>query len=152
MKKKLTRNKLEEWLGQEIGLSDWMEIDQRRINAFADCTDDHQWIHVDEERAKKSPLKSTVAHGFLLLSLLPHFLAETEIYAYDAKMIINYGLNRVRFIRPVKSGARIRNRAVLKDVEKKKRKRILLTIACTIEIEGQSKPAAAAEVLALVYL
>lgn len=152
MKKKLTLKKLEEWKGQEIGLSDWIEIDQGRINAFADCTDDHQWIHVDEKRAKKSPLKSTVAHGFLLLSLLPHFLAGTDLYAYDVKMIINYGLNRVRFISPVKSGARIRNRAVLKDIEKKKWKKILLTVACTIEIEGRSKPAAAAEVLALVYL
>ncbi len=152
MKNKLTVKTLQGWQGREIGLSEWIEIDQSRINAFADCTEDHQWIHVDEERAGKSPMKSTVAHGFLLLSLLPHFLSGSELYACDIKMIINYGLNRVRFISPVKSGSRIRNRAVLTEIKKQKRRKFLLTVECTIEIEGGSRPAAAAEVLALVYL
>ncbi|MFO7865428.1 MAG: MaoC family dehydratase [Candidatus Aminicenantes bacterium] len=152
MKKTLTVKKLQEWQGHEIGLSEWMTISQDRINAFADATEDRQWIHVDVEKAGKSPLKSTVAHGFLLLSLLPHFLSTSKLYSYDVRMIINYGLNQVRFISPVKSGAGIRCRAVLKEVKRQKRKSVLLTVACTIEIEGVSKPAMAAEVLALVYL
>jgi acyl dehydratase len=152
MQKKLTLKKLKEWEGQEIGVSDWLMIDQNRINAFAECSNDRQWIHVNEAKAAKSPLKSTLAHGFLLLALLPHFLSGSELYDHDVRMIINYGLNRVRFINPVKSGARIRNRAVLKNVEKKKWRKVLLTVECTIEIEYTAKPAAVAEVLVLVYL
>jgi acyl dehydratase len=152
MKKKLTINTLQQWRGREIGLSDWILIDQKQIHAFADCTRDHQWIHVNEKRARKSPLKGTVAHGFLLLSLFPHFLSGSELYDYDLKMIINYGLNRVRFISPVKSGARIRNRAVLTGIEQRKRRKVLLTVECTIEIEGGSKPAVAAELLVLLCL
>ena len=152
MKNKLTLKKLKEWQGQEIGVSPWLEVGQSRINAFADCTEDHQWIHVDHEKAKKSPLRSTVAHGFLLLSLIPHFLSTSRLYDYEARMIINYGLNRVRFITPVKSGVRIRSRAVLKDIKKQKRRQILTSVECTLEIENRRKPAAVAEILALIYL
>ena len=96
-----------------------MEITQDRINAFAECTEDRQWIHVDEQRAKNGPLGSTVAHGFLLLSLLPHLNLKNEIFSLRSKMAVNYGLNQVRFINPVKPGNYIRNRAVLKDITKK---------------------------------
>ncbi len=152
MAEKLTLKTLKQYKGREIGLSDWMEITQDRINAFAECTEDRQWIHLDEKRAKKSHLDSTVAHGFLLLSLLPHLNLKNEIFSFRSKMAINYGLNRVRFINPVKPGNYIRNRAVLKDITKKGFRKILLSIENTIEIKDQEKPALAAETLALFYL
>ena len=152
MAEKLTLKTLKQYKGREICLSDWMEITQDRIHAFAECTEDRQWIHLDEKRAKKSPLGSTVAHGFLLLSLLPHLNLKNEIFSLSYKMAINYGLNRVRFINPVKPGNYIRNRAVLKDITKKGFRKILLSIENTIEIKDQEKPALAAETLALLYL
>ncbi len=152
MAEKLTLKKLKQYKGREICLSDWMEITQDRIHAFAECTEDRQWIHLNEKRAKKGPLGSTVAHGFLLLSLLPHLNLKNEIFSFRYKMAINYGLNRVRFINPVKPGNYIRNRAVLKDITKKGFRKILLSIENTIEIKDQEKPALAAETLALFYL
>jgi acyl dehydratase len=152
MAEKLTLKTLKQYKGREIGLSDWLEITQDRINAFAECTEDRQWIHLDEKRAKKGPLDSTVAHGFLLLSLLPHLNLKNEIFSFRYKMAINYGLNRVRFINPVKPGNYIRNRAVLKDITKKGFRKVLLSIENTIEIKDQEKPALAAETLALFYL
>ncbi len=152
MAKKLTLKKLKQNLGREIILSDWMEITQDRINAFAECTEDRQWIHVDEQRAKNGPLGSTVAHGFLLLSLLPYLNLKNDIFSLRSKMAVNYGLNRVRFINPVKPGNYIRNRAVLKDITKKGFRKVLLSVENTIEIKDQEKPALAAESLALFYL
>ena len=152
MTDKLTLKQLEELLGKEVGLSDWMEITQDRINDFADCTKDHQWIHVDQEKAKKGPLKSTVAHGFLLLSLLPYLNWEIDIFNKEIKMAVNYGLDRLRFIHPVKPGNRIRSRSVLKDISKKGFRKALLSVESTIEIEGKEKPALVAELLVLVYL
>ena len=152
MTEKLTFRKLKQYKGREICLSDWMEITQDRIHAFAECTEDMQWIHLDENRAKKGPLGSTVAHGFLLLSLLPHLNLKNKIFIFRYKMAINYGLNRVRFINPVKPGNYIRNRAVLKDITKKGFRKILLSIENTIEIKDQEKPALVAETLALFYL
>jgi len=152
MTEKLTLRKLKQNLGRQIILSDWMEITQDRINAFAECTEDRQWIHVDEDRAKNGPLGSTVAHGFLLLSLLPHLNLKNELFSLRSKMAVNYGLNRVRFINSVKSGNYIRNRAVLKDITKKGFRKVLISVENTIEIKDQEKPALVAETLALFYL
>ena len=149
---KLTLKDLEARVGQEVGLSPWMEMTQDQINAFAEATGDRQWIHVDEKRARKSPLKSTVAHGNLLVSLLAHFNLENEIFQQKFRMAINYGLDRVRFLHPVRPGDRIRSRTVLKDIEKRGLRKVLVTVENTLEIEGVDKPAMVAEVLALIYL
>ena len=149
---KLTTEYLQSWVGKEIGLSSWFEVTQDRIQAFADCTEDRQWIHVDVERARKGPLKSTVAHGYLLLSLLAHFNFEYEIFQKKVRMAVNYGMNRVRFIHPVRPGERIRNRAVLKSVEKRGLRKVLLEVENTLEIEHIGKPALVADALALIYL
>ena len=139
-------------LGHDVGLSDWLVITQERIDAFADCTEDRQWIHVDPDRAGRSPLGGTVAHGFLLLSLVPFFNFKSEIFSGRVRMAVNYGLNRVRFPNFVRAGSRVRNRAVLKALEKRGFRKVLVTVENTVEIEGQDKPAMVAEVLALVYL
>jgi acyl dehydratase len=105
---------LRQFVGKELGVSPWLTVDQERINEFADCTGDKQWIHVDVERAKReSPLGSTIAHGYLTLSLLPAMLQEVGIVPEGVSQVLNYGLDRVRFIAPVKAGARIRTRVVL---------------------------------------
>ncbi len=152
MTDKLTLEWLEEQTGVELGLSDWVEISQDRINAFAECTEDRQWIHIDEELAKKSPLRSTVAHGFLLLSLLPYFNFQYEIFKRRSRMVINYGLEKVRFVNPVKSGGRIRNRAVLKEVIPQGSRKALIRIENTLEIEDEDKSALVAEGLVLIYI
>jgi len=141
---------LRERVGEEIALSDWMTVSQERINAFADCTEDRQWIHLDEEKARNSPLKGRVAHGFLLLSLLPHLNRENDVFRMRYRMLINYGLNRVRFIHPVHAEKRIRCRAVLKHVTRKGFRKILVTVENTLEIEGENRPALVAELLALI--
>lgn len=143
---------LREDIGKQITLSDWMKVSQERIQAFAESTEDRQWIHLDEERAVESPLKGTVAHGFLLLSLLPHLNRENTVFQKKYRMLINYGLNRVRFISPVHAGKRIRCRAVLKDVARKGFRKLLITIENTLEIEGEDKPALVAELLAMMVL
>ncbi len=152
MAKKLTLEKLQEHLGKEIGLSDWMEITQERINAFADATEDRQWIHVNPVKAKFGPFRKTIAHGFLILSLLVHLSSRIEIFQKGVKMVTNVGMNRLRFISPVPVGSRIRNRCVLKQAAKKGDGKILITIENTVEIEGAGKPALVAEVLALVFV
>ncbi len=136
-------------LGQEFCVSDWLTMTQERINAFADCTEDHQWIHVDVEKAARGPLKSTIAHGFLLLSLLPYFLSRSPLARIKIKLLFNYGLDRIRFITPVKPGDQIRNRAVLKELRRRGFRRWLAKIENTIEIEGQPRPALVAELLIL---
>ncbi len=143
---------LEAVVGREVGSSDWLEMTQERINAFAECTEDRQWIHVDVDRARRSRLKATVAHGYLLLALLPYFNFQNLLMQYKIRMAVNYGLDRVRFIHPVRPGDRIRNRAVLKKVEKRGLRKVLLTVENTIEIEGAPKPALVAEALALLYI
>jgi len=148
----LTLKKLEEYKGKEIGLSDWMEIGQERIEAFAECTEDRQWIHVDPEKAKHGPYGTTVAHGFLILSLLVHLASQIELFQKGIKMVTNVGLDRVRFLTPVKRSSRIRNRIVLKDASDKGEGKILVTLENTIEIEGETKPALVADVLALVFI
>ena len=152
MNEKLSLKRLKEMAGSEVGLSDWLTITQERIDAFAECTEDRQWIHVEPEKASRSPLGGTVAHGFLLLALLPYFGRGNPLFNMEFKMAVNYGLNRVRFIHPVHPGDRVRNRAVLKDFRKKGFPRILLTIENTLEIEGRTKPAMTAELLAMFVI
>ncbi len=142
---------LEQFVGQELGVSDWLSIDQERINEFASCTGDDQWIHVDVERAQgESPLGSTIAHGYLTLSLLATTQMEIGIVPEGFSLALNYGLNRVRFIAPVKAGARIRNRVALLAAEPQGKGRLLLTFQNTVEIEDEKKPALIAETLALL--
>jgi acyl dehydratase len=143
--------KLKEMVGKELGVSKWVEVKQDRINAFADCTDDHQWIHVNEEMAKAGPFGTTIAHGYLTLSLLPSLTTEGVVVPEGIKMAINYGLNKVRFLTPVKVGSKVRNRAVLKDVTDKGGGRILIATENTIEIEGEEKPGVVAESLAMFF-
>jgi len=144
--------KFKQLIGQSNGITDWIIIDQAKINGFADVTGDHQWIHVDVEKAKKGPFGAPVAHGFLTLSLIPVF-SYTGKYAIEgAKMVVNYGLNKVRFINPVPVGSRVRSNMVITAVEEKKPGQILVTNTHTIEIEGQEKPACVAEALGMFFL
>jgi acyl dehydratase len=144
--------KLKTMIGQDNGTSDWLLIDQKRVNRFADATDDHQWIHVDVEQAKKGPFGGTIAHGFLTLSLLPLFNSSGKYLPEGMKMVMNYGLNKVRFINPVLVGSRVRSKMIISGVEEKKPGQILITVTHTIEIEGQEKPACIAEALAMFMI
>jgi acyl dehydratase len=135
-------------IGEELGVSRWVEIDQARIDAFAEVTMDHQWIHVDVEKAKaESPYGATIAHGFLTLSLIPG-VSKDNYRVENAKMGINYGLNKVRFLAPVTSGSRIRVRSELADATKVADDTVNLTVRHTVEIDGVDKPAAVAELIA----
>jgi acyl dehydratase len=135
-------------IGEELGVSRWVDIAQGRIDAFADVTMDHQWIHVDVEKAKnESPYGATIAHGFLTLSLIPG--VSKDVYRVEnAKMGINYGLNKVRFLAPVTSGSRIRVRSELADATRVSDDTVNLTVRHTVEIDGVEKPAAVAELIA----
>ncbi|ORV50564.1 enoyl-CoA hydratase [Mycobacterium europaeum] len=135
-------------VGQELGVGNWKEIDQQRIDAFADVTEDQQWIHVDTERAKaESPYGATIAHGFLTLSLIPKLSKDT--YRVDnAKMGVNYGLNKVRFLAPVTAGSRIRVRSELAAADMVNDNTVNLTVRHTLEIEGSERPAAVVELIA----
>jgi acyl dehydratase len=142
---------IQECIGHELGVSDWLTIDQERINQFAECTGDRQWIHVDVERARReSSYGSTIAHGYLILALLPQFQYAIGLAPAGVAQAINYGIGQVRFLAPVKPGARIRVRAMLLAVEDKGSGRVLLTVRNTVEIEGEDKPAMIAETLALL--
>lgn len=149
---RLNLRRLKSMIGREIGCSDWFPITQERIDAFAAVTEDRQWIHVDPERAAASPLGGTVAHGFLLLSLLPFFNLQNEALSGRFRMAVNYGLDRVRFPHPVRAGSRVRNRAVLKAVEKRGFRKVLVTVGNTLEVEGADKPAMVADIKALIFL
>jgi acyl dehydratase len=138
-------------VGQEIGVSDWVEISQDRINRFADATGDHQWIHVDVDRAKKEmPGGKTIAHGFLTLSLIP-MLNHQISHINNVKRGINYGCNKVRFTNPVPAGSRVRARAKLLSADPMDGGGVRLTNQITIEIEGQERPACVAETMSIVY-
>ncbi|MDH6242774.1 MaoC family dehydratase [Mycobacterium sp. OTB74] len=129
--------------GTQLGPTEWMEITQDRVNLFAEATDDHQWIHVDPERAASGPFGATIAHGLLTLSLLPHFTH--QMYRVDnVKLAINYGYNKVRFINPVKVGANVRARAEVSKVDQLDGA-VQATMTVTVEIEGEDKPAAVVE-------
>jgi acyl dehydratase len=140
---------LADHVGEETGVSDWLTIDQDRIDAFADVTLDHQFIHVDPEAAALTPLGSTVAHGFLTLSLVSALAGESMVMPQDAVMTLNYGVDRVRFIEPVRVDSRIRGRTRLVDVREKSPGRWLCTNEVTIEIEDVDKPAMVAEMLTM---
>ena len=135
---------LQKAVGQTLGESAWLEVTQERVNLFADATDDHQWIHVDPERARRSPFGGAIAHGFLTLSLLSHLSEQTFAYS-DRKMGVNYGLNRVRFTSPVPSGARVRARFTLAKYEPIEGNGVQVTWNTVVEIEGKDKPALVAE-------
>jgi len=142
---------IDDFVGRELGISDWVVIDQSRINAFAECTGDRQWIHVNEERAKReSPFGGTIAHGYLTLSLLAALAMEIGLIPEDASVGLNYGLDKVRFMTPVKAGARVRNRVTLISVEKKSGGRIIVKTMNELQIEGEEKPALVAESLAML--
>ena len=129
--------------GSQLGPTEWLEVTQDRVNVFADATDDHQWIHVDPERAANGPFGGTIAHGLLTLSLLPHFTH--QLYTVNnIAMAINYGYNKVRFITPVKVGAKIRARAEITKVDQLDGS-VQATMTTTVEIDGSEKPAAVAE-------
>lgn len=141
---------LKDYIGKEIGLTEWVTITQERINVFAECTEDHQWIHVDEERSEKySPYKKTVAHGFLVLSLASKF--SYEVYTVkDVVMGVNYGLNKVRFPNATPSGAKLRARVSLMDY-KEIPGGARFVLGMTMELEGEEKPACVAEFVAQAY-
>jgi acyl dehydratase len=129
--------------GSQFGPTEWFQVDQERVNLFAEATDDHQWIHVDPERAKAGPFGATIAHGLLTLSLLPYF--SQRLYRVDnVKLAVNYGYNKVRFITPVKVGAKIRARGEITAVDQLEGA-VQATTTITVEIEDSAKPAAVAE-------
>jgi acyl dehydratase len=137
-------------VGRELGVSDWITVDQERIDAFAACTGDRQWIHVDVERAKReSPFGGPIAHGYLVLSLVAAMVMELGVVPPDASAL-NYGLDKVRFIAPVKAGARVRMRAKLASAEPQNGGRLLLKLQSTVEIEGEAKPAVVADLLCML--
>lgn len=139
-------------IGEEIGVSRWLTIDQKRIDEFADATDDRQFIHVDPEAAARTPFGGTIGHGFLSLSMLSRMAADAMLVPDTVKMAVNYGLDRVRFIAPVKSGKRIRGRFRLDSVDEKAPGQLLLRHTVTVEIEGEEKPALTAEWLGLLFV
>jgi acyl dehydratase len=138
-------------VGEEIGTSSWLTIDQSRIDAFADATEDRQFIHIDPAVAAQTPFGGTIAHGFLSLSLLSRMGAEVILFPPGLKMAVNYGLDRVRFLAPVKSGARVRGRFTLDTVEEKAPGQVLMRHIVTVEIEGEEKPALTAIWLGLLF-
>jgi acyl dehydratase len=141
------------FVGRELGVSSWLTIDQDRIDRFAACTDDHQWIHVDPERARReSPTGTTIAHGYLTLSLLARFMYELHVVPPDATTALNYGLDKVRFLAPVKVGDRIRDRVGLLEATEKDPGRLLIRTRHTIELEGGERPALLAEALAMLIV
>ena len=136
--------------GQELGTSDWLTVTQQQIDTFADATGDHQWIHVDPERAKAGPFGATIAHGYLTLSLLAGFF-DRAVHVAGVRMGINYGLNKVRFMGPVPSGSQLRVRIALLGSEPIEGG-LQMAWKCTIEREGQEKPVCVAEPLSRLYL
>ena len=135
--------------GRESGPTSWLEVDQDRINLFAEATGDHQFIHVDPEKAARTPLGTTVAHGYLTLSLLPMLSEEIAVMPEGMAMAFNYGLNKVRFPSPVKVGSEVRLRSKILDVTEKSPGRILVRAEATVEIRGEEKPGLVAETLSM---
>jgi len=138
--------------GQELGVSEWTTVDQNRIDQFAECTGDHQWIHVDPERARRqSPFRTTIAHGYLTLSIIGALALGMGIVPENTQAAFNYGFDKVRFLAPVKVGARIRLRTVLLSMEDRGPGQYLMRASNTVEIEGEEKPALIAETLVMLY-
>jgi acyl dehydratase len=139
-------------VGQPTGVSEWIDVGQDRISAFADATDDHQFIHVDPVAAAAAGFGGTIAHGFLSLSLLSRMAADAMLIPDTTRMAVNYGLDRVRFLAPVKSGKRVRGHFTLESVSEKSPGQILLKHQVSVEIEGEAKPALTAEWLGLIFI
>jgi len=138
-------------IGTEIGVSSWLVVDQARIDAFADATEDRQFIHIDPAAAAQTPFGGTIAHGFLTLSLLSRMAADAMLIPDGVKMAVNYGLDRVRFLAPVRSGSRVRGRFTLDSIEEKVPGQVLMRHIVTVEIEGEDKPALTAVWLGLIF-
>ena len=143
---------LSQYVGKELGHSAWLKIDQQRINLFAEATGDFQFIHVDPEKAAKTPFGSTIAHGFLTLSLIPKLIEDILILPEGLKMVVNYGLDSVRFIQPVKVDSQVRLKVDLAEVTEKRPGQWLLKAIATLEIDGEEKPAYIAESLSLCFI
>jgi len=149
--KTITTSDLQGLVGTEIGTSGWVAVEQDRINQFADVTEDHQFIHINEAMAKMTPFGGTIAHGFLTLSLLSKFSEEAGLVIEGVKMGVNYGFEKVRFLAPVPSGSKVRGRFTLKSAIEKKPGQHLLTYEVTVDIEGADKPALIADWLAMQF-
>ncbi|MDP3845225.1 MAG: MaoC family dehydratase [Pseudomonas sp.] len=143
---------LQDYIGKELGQSAWLNIDQERINQFAECTGDHQFIHVNPEKAKLTPFGGTIAHGFLSLSLAPKLMEGIMLMPQGLKMAVNYGLDSVRFIQPVKVNSNVRLVLTLIDATEKNPGQWLLKAKAVLEIEGSAKPAYIAEMLTLCFV
>jgi acyl dehydratase len=139
-------------VGSEIGVSDWLVVDQARIDAFADITEDHQFIHVDPERAAKTPFRGTVAHGFLTLSLLSRMAEGVMLRPETLRMAVNYGFDKVRFMGPVRSGKRVRGRFKMLSAEEKRASQWQITYEVTVEIEDEEKPALIADWIGYMFI
>ncbi len=152
--KTVTADQIASYIGKEMGASEWFAIDQARINAFADATLDHQFIHVDPDKAKFTPFGTTIAHGFLSLSLLPFFQSNMQdlIVPAGLKMGMNYGFDKIRFLAPVKVNSRVRGVAKLKDAVEKNPGQWLFTLEFSVEIEGETKPALISDWLLMYFV
>lgn len=148
----LTLDEIRAFIGEEIGVSEWFELDQDRINRFADLTEDHMFLHVNPEAASETPFGGTIAHGLFTLSMMPVMAYQAMPGVSGSKMGVNYGYDKVRFMAPVKSGKRIRGRFVVKGVEDKGDGRVQIIHSVIIEIENESKPALAAEWITMVWM
>lgn len=149
----MTPQDIAEKTGETIGTSQWVEMSQERINQFADATGDHQFIHIDEEKAKMTPFGGTIAHGFLTLSMIPHLTAESDAPRPEGiKMAVNYGGNKTRFISPVRSGKKIRSHMKLLEMAEKRPGQWQQTLEITIEIEGEEKPALICEWITMYFV
>jgi acyl dehydratase len=150
--KAMSLEEVKQHVGEEIGVSEWFLMDQKRISQFADVTEDHMFLHVDPEAAAATPFGGTIAHGLLTLSMMPVMAYQAVPGISGTKMGVNYGYNRIRFMAPVPSGKRIRGRFVVKSVEPKPGDRMEINHEVTIEIEGQDKPALVGEWLTMVWM
>ena len=148
----MNKDNVRSLIGGELGVSEWIRIEQARVNAFADTTEDHQFIHVDPERAAATPFGGTIAHGFLTLSLLPRMMEDIGGGMADAVLGLNYGFDKIRFLAPVKVNSRVRARAKLLDVQEKVPNQFLIKQEITVEIENETKPALVAEWLTMVMV
>ena len=149
--KTVPKNEMTNAVGMKLGPSDWIELSQQRINAFADRTEDHQFIHVDEAKAKETPFGGTIAHGFLTLSLLAGLIEKIGVTPENTVMGMNYGFDKIRFLAPVKSGKRVRMVGEVLNVDQKDENRFLTTFGVSIEIEGEDTPALVAEFLLMSF-
>ena len=152
MTHRVPADQVADYIGKELEPTEWLRVDQDRINAFADATIDHQFIHVDEAKAAATPFGSTIAHGYLTMSLLSHFLGQCAVIPENSVMAINYGSDKVRFLQPVKVDSEIRARAELLAVSEKAPGQQLVKTKITVEIKGEEIPAMVAEILSLFIL